>query len=249
MFKAGGRVVKNVTGFDISKLMAGSYGTLAAMTGITMKVLPAAETEETLVLSGLDDARAITVMSLALQSSCEVSGAAHIPGNPALTFLRLEGVRPSVFYRRDKLALLLKDFAACDVLALDKSRVQWLAIRDVHPLADEQQRHVWRLSVAPSLGFATVAKISAGIDARYYYDWAGGLIWLSLPASADASVDIVRGSFQEGHATLMRAPEDVRARVEVFQPQGEALAALTARVKNSFDPAGAFNFGRMYRNH
>ena len=81
IFKAGGRVVKNVTGFDVAKLMVGSYGTLAALTSITVKVLPAAATQETLVFNGLSDAKAIQAMSLAMQSACEVSGAAHLPGN------------------------------------------------------------------------------------------------------------------------------------------------------------------------
>ncbi len=246
LFKAGGRVVKNVTGFDVAKLMAGSYGTLVAMTRITLKVLPAAETEETLVLQGLDDARAVAAMSLALQSPCEVSGAAHLPGDK--TLLRLEGIGPSVIYRRDKLAQLLKDFGAGDVLAEKQSRLQWKDIRDVTPLADDRNRTLWKLSVTPSNGAAVIAKISRQLDARYFLDWAGGLIWLSIPATDDASASVVRGSFTEGHATLIRASDDVRSKADVFQPQAAALAALTARVKTSFDPAAVFNPGRMYKD-
>ena len=123
IFKAGGRVVKNVTGFDVSKLMAGSYGTLAALTSITVKVLPAAATEETLVFNGLSDAKAVQAMSLAMQSACEVSGAAHLPGTPAQTLFRLEGIRPSVVYRRQKLASHLKIFGASDHLDEKESLV------------------------------------------------------------------------------------------------------------------------------
>ncbi len=246
IFKAGGRVVKNVTGFDLAKLMVGSYGTLVALTQITMKVLPAAATEETVVLSGLDDGRAIKAMSLAMQSSCEVSGAAHLPG--AQTLLRLEGIRPSVISRRDKLRGLLKEFGAAEVLDEKQSRAQWIAVRDVHLLSGDQTRAVWKLSVTPSMGAEIVCRISKQLDAKYFFDWAGGLIWLSSHAADDASASIIRGSLVRGHATLIRAPESVRASVDVFQPQTPALAALSARVKASFDPGGVLNFGRMYRD-
>ncbi len=246
IFKAGGRVVKNVTGFDLAKLMVGSYGTLAALTQITMKVLPAAATEETVVLNGLDDGRAIKAISVAMQSSCEVSGAAHLPG--AQTLLRLEGIRPSVISRRDKLCGLLKEFGAAEVLGEKQSRTQWIAVRDVHLLSGDQTRAVWKLSVTPSMGAEIVGRISKQLDAKYFFDWAGGLIWLSAPAADDASASIIRGSFDRGHATLIRAPESVRASVDVFQPQTSALAALSARVKASFDPGGVLNFGRMYRD-
>jgi glycolate oxidase FAD binding subunit len=246
VFKAGGRVVKNVTGFDIAKLMVGAYGTLVALTSITMKVLPAAETEETLVLTGLTDARAIQAMSVAMQSSCEVSGAAHLPNDK--TLLRLEGVRPSITYRREKLNSLLKDFGRMGVLAEKESRDVWTGIRDVHPLADDKERIIWRLSVPPSEGAEVVAKITRQLDAQYFFDWAGGLIWLSVPATPDASASIIRGSFDAGHATLIRASEEVRSHVDVFQPQTAALQALNARVKTSFDPNAVFNPARMYKD-
>ncbi len=240
IFKAGARVVKNVTGYDVPKLMAGSYGTLAAFTSVIFKVLPKPETEETLVLHGLDDAWAVTQMSLAMQSSCEVSGAAHIPD--VGTFLRLEGIAPSVVYRRDKLVQLLS--SKVEILNARNSASQWRNIRDVLSLADSQERMVWRISVIPSLAPTVVEKLKSQIDLRYYFDWAGGLIWLDCPQDA---AEIIRGSIGDGHATLMRAPEKVRNRVEVFQPQPEALAALSARVKSSFDPRKVFNPGRMYK--
>jgi glycolate oxidase FAD binding subunit len=246
IFKAGGRVVKNVTGFDISKLMVGAHGTLVALTSITVKVLPASETEETLVFKGLNDARAVQAMSLAMQSSSEVSGAAHLPGDK--TLLRIDGIGPSVAYRRDRLAKLLEEFGNPDVLAEKRSRKQWQEIRDIQPLADGQERTVWKLSVTPSKSAETIAKISRQLDARYFLDWAGGLIWLDVPPTPDASAAIIRASFNEGYATLMRATHDVRSNAEIFQPQNAALAALTARVKASFDPSGVLNPGRMYKD-
>ena len=242
-FKAGARVVKNVTGYDLPKLMAGSYGTLAALTTITLKVLPKPETEETLVIEGLSDADAVNAMSRAMQSSCEVSGAAHVPDRG--TYLRLEGIAPSIAYRRDKLAQLLQ--GKTTVLSGAASRAQWKQIRDVAMFSGAKQRLVWRLSVAPSEAPGVVAKIKEQIDVRHFYDWAGGLIWLDVPPTEDASATVIRSAIGTGHAMLIRAPEDIRARVDVFQPQAPALAALSARVKESFDPKHLLNPGRMYR--
>jgi len=248
IFKAGGRVVKNVTGFDLSKLMVGSYGTLTALTSITVKVLPAAATEETLVFHGLSDARANQAMSLAMQSACEVSGAAHLPGTPSRTLFRLEGIRPSVAYRRQKLASHLKIFGASDYLSQKESLLQWKAIRDVHLLSSDDTRFVWRLSVTPSKGAETVSRISKQLDVQYFYDWAGGLIWLGVPRSNQAYAYIIRDCVKDGHATLIRAEDEVRERIEVFQPQNPALGALTKQVKTAFDPNGVFNHGRMYKD-
>jgi glycolate oxidase FAD binding subunit len=240
IFKAGARVVKNVTGYDVPKLMVGSYGTLAAFTSVIFKVLPKPETEETLVIAGLDDAAAVHCMSTAMQSSAEVSGAAHIPGQG--TFLRLEGIAPSIAYRREKLMKLLD--RKIEILAEKQSHLQWRSIRDVLPLADNQERMVWRISVAPNSAPALLVKLKSQFELRYFLDWAGGLIWLDVGAERSKAI---RAAVGEGHATLMRAPEQVRSQIEVFQPQPEALAALSARVKNSFDPKGLFNPGRMYR--
>lgn len=243
IFKAGARVVKNVTGYDLPKLMANSFGTLAVLTSIIFKVLPRPETEETIILDGLDDTAAVAAMSLAMQSSCEVSGAAHVPGEG--TYLRLEGIAPSVVYRRDALARALG--RPVQILAAESSRAKWAAIRDVARLADGMERIVWRLSVTPSEAPAIMARIGASLDARYHFDWAGGLIWLDVPYTDDASADVIRGAMASGHATLIRAPESVRAHVEVFHPQAPALAALSARVKASFDPSHLLNPGRMYK--
>ena len=251
IFQAGGKVVKNVTGYDLPKLLAGSYGTLAALTSVTLKVLPAPESEDTLILDGLDDASAIRAMSLALQSPHEVSGAAHLPAEinegVAATLLRLEGVAPSVAYRRDKVAALLAEFGICRSHPADESRSRWVAVRDVHPFADDQSRIIWRLSVPPMEGARITAAIAAQTDAQWFYDWGGGLIWLSLPASDDGGAQLVRAAASPGHATLIRAPQDIRAAVPVFTPQPTALEELSRRVKAGFDPTGILNPGRMYQ--
>ncbi len=242
-FKAGARVVKNVTGYDLPKLLAGSYGTLAALTTITLKVLPRPETEQTLVVRGLRDHDAVRAMSMAMQSSCEVSGAAHVSG---ISYLRLEGIRESVIYRRDRLAKLLGEFGRIESLDAVPSQVQWQSIRDVAPL-DGADRIVWRLAVTPSEAPDVTARIAKRIDARWFFDWAGGLVWLDVPPMEDGGAAIIRGAIGQGHATLVRAPKRVRRVVEVFHPQPPALAALSARVKLSFDPAQILNPGRMYQ--
>ena len=243
IIKNGARVVKNVTGYDLPKLLTGSYGTLTAMTSVILKVLPRPETEETIVLEGLDDAQAVAAMSLGMQSSCEVSGAAFIPGEGV--YLRLEGIAPSVAYRRDQLAKLLG--RVVQVLAAKSSMAKWQAIRDAGMFTDDLSRPLWRLSVTPSDAPAIVATLRTQTDLRYAFDWAGGLIWIELPDSLDAGASIIRGAMPSGHAMLFRASEATRATVDVFQPQVVALAALSARVKAAFDPQHLLNPGRMYR--
>lgn len=242
-FKAGARVVKNVTGYDLPKLLTGSYGTLAALTSVILKVLPAPETEETVVLRGLDDEAAVATMSLAMQSPCEVSSAAFVPGEAV--YLRLEGIAPSVAYRRDALAKMLK--TPVEVLAAKTSAARWTAIRDGARFADRPSHPLWRLSVAPSHAPEIIRVLKGHLDIRYLFDWAGGLIWIEVPPEQDAASPAIRSTFSQGHATLIRAPEAMRAAVDVFQPQAAALAALSARVKESFDPRHVLNPGRMYR--
>jgi glycolate oxidase FAD binding subunit len=253
-FKSGGRVVKNVTGYDLCKVLAGSWGTLAVMTDVTVKVLPRAETEETLLVLGLDDAVAANAMSAAMGSSNDVSGAAHLPvavaaqtmagAGRAVTALRIEGVAPSVAHRLATLEALLKAFGTLAKLDEAASRSFWKTLRDVRAFAADD-RPLWRISTAPARGHEIAAAIGGG---AHYYDWAGGLIWLALPLSDDGGAARVRRATAAvgGHATLIRAPAAVRAAVPVFAPQDEGVAALTRRIKESFDPKGVLNAGRMY---
>lgn len=245
-FKSGGKVMKNVTGYDLSKLLAGSWGTLAVLDQVSVKVLPAPDQTRTLLLLGLDDAAAVRAMCAALGSPHEVSGAAHLPGKTAL---RIEGVAPSVEARLTALRELLADAGAgMEELGTLESRAFWSEVRDVAPLKAASDGVVWKISCPPTEGPAIVARIrSQRPSVEAIYDWSGGLVWLALPPSADADHAIVRGAIgaKGGHATLIRAAEAVRAAVPVFQPQPAALAALAARVKESFDPKRLFNPGRM----
>src|SRR5712671_5731107 len=227
-FKSGGRVVKNVTGYDLCKLLAGSFGTLAAMTEVTIKVLPRPETEATVLVLGLDDASANAAMSAAMASSCDVSAAAHLPRNmvmhfaglyvdQAATAFRVEGFAPSVRHRKDALMNLLRPFGALEPI-----------------------------STTPARGAEFSSKLPPG--AQFFYDWAGGLIWIALPPSANAGAATIRraAAATGGHATLIRASAATRASVDVFEPQKGALAGVSKRVKESFDPKGVLNPGRMW---
>ncbi|MDO8973596.1 glycolate oxidase subunit GlcE [Reyranella sp.] len=245
-FKSGGRVMKNVTGYDLSKVLAGSWGTLAVLDEVSVKVLPAPDQTATLVLLGLDDAAGVRAMCAAMGSPHEVSGAAHLPGRTAL---RLEGVAPSVEARLKGLRDLMADAGVkMEELGTLESRTFWCEVRDVAPLKAAPDAVVWKISCPPTEGPAILARIKTRRPAaQAFYDWSGGLIWLALPPSDDADHTIVRGALGAtgGHATLIRAPEAVRAAVPVFHPQSAALVALAARVKESFDPKGLFNPGRM----
>jgi glycolate oxidase FAD binding subunit len=236
IFKAGARVVKNVTGYDVPKLMAGSHGTLAAFTSVIIKTLPKPEAEETLVITGLNDAEAVQAMSKAMQSSAEVSAAAHIPNQG--TYLRLEGIQPSIDYRREKLLNLLD--GKIEILKLESKQI-WKDIRDVALFAEDQTKDIWRISVAPSEAPQVIANLK--IEKRYFFDWAGGLIWLEVPQGTEGA--LIRSAFTLGHATLIRSTN--KSAQTIFHPQAPALAALSQRVKNSFDPKNIFNPSRLVR--
>jgi glycolate oxidase FAD binding subunit len=262
-FKSGGRVVKNVTGYDLCKVLAGSWGTLAAMTDVTVKVLPRAETEQTLIAFGLGDRTAVKAMAAALGSPADVSGAAHIPAavapqvagaaaaGRAVTAVRLEGVAPSIAPRRAGLEALLKPYGELFAVSERASRALWQAVRDVTPFeapAAGVAPPLWRISTAPSQGPEIVAQIAAQCEAAALYDWGGGLVWMQVTGRADAGARFVRRATAAcgGHATLYRADAALRASVDVFEPQSRALAALTGRVKEGFDPKGILGPGRMY---
>lgn len=257
-FKSGGRVVKNVTGYDLSKAMAGSWGTLAVVTDVTFKVLPVAETEATLAVRGLLDDHAVAAMALALGSSAEVSSAAHLPypavsriadgalGSDAATLLRVEGFGPSVAYRMETLKGLLKNAGPLQEITVDLSRKIWREVRDCVPFAGND-KPVWRVSMAPSDGHEMVMALRMQAAVSAFYDWQGGLVWLSMEAG-EPEAELVRalvGKHGGGHATLVRATPAQRAMLAVFQPQQPAQAALSARLKEQFDPKDILNPGRM----
>ncbi len=233
-FKAGGRVVKNVTGYDLPKLLAGSWGTLAVLTEVTVRVHPAPEQDRTLLVEAPHAAAAVRSMSRALGAACEVSAAAFVPREGVA--LRLEGFSRSVAARE---IALLEALGAPDAARLEgeDSRAFWRAVGAVDALAGAPV--VWRLSVAPSDAARLLERLA---PRAYLLDWGGGLIWIAAEA---CDAERVRGALEGGHATLIKAPEEVRAAVPVFQPPPPALAGTIARLKAAFDPFDWLNPGRM----
>ncbi len=267
-FKAGGRVVKNVTGYDLCKLLAGSWGTLAVMTEVTLKVVPRPESERTLVLLRLDDVTANRAMTAALGSPFDVSGAAHVPGSVfraagsglgdlgsrqgAVTLLRLEGISASATHRAAALGRLLAPFGAAEILEDAASAAVWSSVRDVLPFASSGALGawpVWRIVCPPASGGALGERLSRDTGGDVIYDWGGGLIWAALPPRPDAQAVLVRQRVNAvgGHATLVRASDEVRRHVDVFHPQPGGLAGLSERVRQSFDPKSILNRGRLIR--
>lgn len=258
IIRAGGRVMKNVTGLDLTKLLAGSQGTLGFLTEVTFRVMPVPPAVETVVISGLDDEMAAKAMAAAVALPVEISGAAHLPASVRSRFignrlpegeatvLRLEGLGPSVEVRAQKLAAVMEAFGPVATLGMERSLTLWREIRNVVPYADGTEKPLWRVSVAPSAGYHLVSalRLEAGIDA--FYDWQGGLVWMRM--EADPEAELLRRYIRAlggGHATLIRATEAARADIPTFEPLPDAVAALSARVKEKLDPAGIFSVGKM----
>ncbi|WP_282152866.1 FAD-binding protein [Ruegeria atlantica] len=233
--KNGGRVMKNVTGYDLVKLMAGSWGTLGVLTEVSLKVLPKPEVAATLSVQVSDVTTAVAALSAALKSPFEVSGAAYDP-DMGSALLRLEGFAGSVTYRLDQLKSLLSGFG--EVAELEQPGTLWVDLRDAAGF-HEQSGDVWRISVKPSDAPGIVARIRAD---RTLFDWGGGLIWALVPVGTDLRAHL--GAFG-GHANIVRAGSETRAELGRFQPEAPGIAALTKRIRQRFDPRGLFNPGLM----
>lgn len=246
VMKNGGRVMKNVTGYDLVKLLSGSHGTLGVLSEVSLKVLPKPETTACVLLQGLNDQTAIQAMSAALGSPFEVTGAAHIPvgldGTP-VTMIRIEGFENSVKYRSAQLIDLLGRFGPADITPQQDSDgygpdAGWQWVRDVTAFAD-RAGDVWRLSIKPSDAPELVQRMQAD---GVIYDWGGGLIWALTSGGTDLRARL--GAFA-GHATLVRASDKTRNAVANFQPESAPLAMLTQGLRAKFDPRGLLNPGLM----
>ena len=243
ILKNGGRVMKNVTGYDLVKLMAGSRGTLGVLSEVSFKVLPEPPARAVLLIEGLSDAEAVAAMTQALGSPFEVTGAAHTPsgvdGAP-VTMIRIEGFAGSVDYRAGRLKELLARFGDA-MVETDPQRIAagWRWVRDVEPFHGKPG-DVWRFSVkpteAPEIGAVLQEMGALGL----LYDWGGGRIWALTPQGQD-----MRRAGLDGHATLVRASDETRQALSVFQPEPLALKKISQGLRDRFDPRGILNPGLM----
>lgn len=236
-FVAGAKVVKNVTGYDLSKLVTGSWGRLAAITELTLKVLPAPRARRSLVLRGQAPAAAVAAMASALGSAAEVSAAAHLPDwrGDAVTVIRLDGFPGSIAARAEMLATLIDGL---DTLDEADGAAFWATVRDAASLPSGKP--LWRVILPAARSAAFVAALDG---ADWLLDWAGGLVWLA----SDADPRTIRALAEQagGHAMLARADAATRAAVPTLHPRPAPIAALEARVRRAFDPAGRFETGRF----
>ena len=185
-------------------------------------------------------------MATAMASHCDVSSAAHVPegADTSITALRLEGFPPSVQARIATLGDLLREYGMCRAMEGDEENGFWLRVRDAAPLGREST--LWRAVIAPSSAESFLDEIRL-FSASWILDWAGGLVWLSY----DGDSDLVRSAAARamGHATLWRAPVEVRTVTSMFHPGQPPLARLEERVRRAFDPAGVFETGRFRDKH
>jgi glycolate oxidase FAD binding subunit len=246
-FKGGGRTVKNVTGYDIPKLMTGSFGVLAALTSVTLKVLPAPPYEVTLVLPGLDDANATELLADLLGTPADLSAAAHLGGTreaAPLTALRLEGFREPVAAREAELKSRLRGKSDIRTIADDESRDFWRRLRDLTSFSGYPDECIWRLMLPGT----RAARVVNAVGGEAIYDWGGSMVFIRTRAgNAEEHAWTLRTMVGEagGNACLLRAPPALRQQVGTFQPRAKALSELEERVRRMFDPKGILNPGKL----
>jgi glycolate oxidase FAD binding subunit len=259
--KAGGRVMKNVTGYDISRALAGSWGTLAIMTEIAIKVLPAQREMRTIVCFGLTDPTAVEALSIAAGTPYAVSGTFHAHADLAgrfsnqrissagasVTAVRVESFPASARYRANRLSQVLAAYSPVLELDTAESRAFWGEVKTLK-MFQANRNPLWRISTVPTGAAKLIGNLARKIDVKPAYDCGGGIVWLEMPPLTDAGAVDIRRTLAEfgGHATLIRADAAARAGIDVFQPLDTPMAALTTKLKQAFDPEGILSPGRMY---
>ena len=245
--KAGGTVIKNVTGFDIPKLMCGAFGTLGALTEVTLRVLPRAQRSATLVLRGRPPQEGLSALIAAAQTPADATALAYLPGwaigggSNGEALIRIEGTPAAL---DEKLGLLRGRFPQAETALLNDEETQTL----FHKIGDASlfgvEGDIWRLCVPASHAASAIAEAEAQ---HWYADWAGGLLWLQLPASIEIAERLRRITARlSGHATLFRASPEARQSIGVFEPETPVRSQLTKAIKQAFDPEHVFNRGRMF---
>ena len=244
-FRGGAKVVKNVTGFDLPKLICGAFGTLAVLSEVTFRVYPKPSAHATLILKDLAPEAGFAALRTIWKSAMEPSGLAYIPG--AVKFPGLGDVGQGAALMRfeaaemplgEKLSAVRQLVGAGE--EAPEGEALFAAISE-GALFRNSDLEVWRVTVPPT----EAARVAKSLNAPLWLgDWAGGLLWIAAAASEAPRIRALAAEVG-GHAMLLKAPAERRAALGIFAPQPPALAAISNTVRASFDPLGLFNPGRL----
>ncbi len=245
IIKTGGQVMKNVTGYDLTKLLTGSFGTLGIITEVALKVLPAPEHAAVILIEDLEEKKGLELLNRSLNSPFEVSGATHLcsgmDGNP-VTMVRLEGFHSSVDYRVGELSRLFEDYGSLTIESdPERTKKGWQYVRDIGPFHNKEG-DVWRILTKATAAHSVVNGLRKHFEIEVFYDWAGSLIWVLVPEGTNLR-DRLKGL--NGHATLVRASDETKSRLQIFPQQSSMVQELKKKIKHKFDPNNILNRGMV----
>ncbi len=257
--KSGGTVVKNVTGYDLSKLVTGSFGTLLALSEITLKVLPIQADIKTIIISGLALENSLGIMDSAISSSNDPSGAVFYPANlrnnfvfndlthpGSITAIRIEGTKTSTEQIVNNLFenLVLKE-KKTTILDITQSEIFWEETRAIKVFA-KNEKNILRAVVPPSETVNLINRLKT-FHSSYFIDWGGSLIWLELDYLSHQKIEQIRKRVVEanGYLTVIKSPENIKSSSEIFTIDPIKFK-ISQNLKKSFDPKRIFNPGKMY---
>ena len=267
IIKSGGVVVKNVTGYDLTKLICGSYGTLVALTEITFKVLPSPQESETLIVHNLKLEKATDLLEKAISSSNDISGASFLPVEPkcsgcvmniektfklndlkhggSLTAIRMEGSKNSIDERMKSLIKELKiTDNAVSYLQTYQSEIFWKKLKNLELFASSKN-NIIRIVIPPAESIQLIYQFSNKF--KYYLDWGGALLWMEAYELTEEMFESIRKKVVKhgGYATMIKNSYFLPFVEEVFTIN-RARFNISQNIKKSFDPRRILNPGKMY---
>ena len=268
IIKSGGTVVKNVTGYDLSKLVTGSFGTLVALTEVVLKVLPKKKLSNTIAIHTEDKNLVNELFEKISSSSSEVSGAVYVPDEPqdksynlnkemVFKFNDLEsnGSFLALRIEGDKLSINERIKALTDELELNKlnttildvhqSVLFWIKINNLELFA-KTKNNLLRAVIPPSKGNELMQKLENKY--KYYVDWCGSLYWIEVQSKKSMKIVEIKKIIKElgGYLTIIKTSADYDYEETIFTVDNTRLL-ISEKIKKSFDPKRVFNPSRMYR--
>ena len=267
IIKSGGTVVKNVTGYDLSKLICGSYGTLVALTEITLKVLPAAESGKTLIIHNQNIESATHFLDKAISSSNDISGATFLPIEPkvpgcvmnieqtfklndlkhkgSLTAIRIEGSKNSIDQRIKNLINELKIMDLNkSILETYQSEIFWNKVKNLESFSSSNNS-ILRIVIPPSECVKLVYQLSNKY--KYYLDWGGALMWMEAFELSEEMFESIRKKVVKlgGYVTMIKNSDYLPYVEDVFTISRDRFN-ISQNIKKRFDPKRILNPGKMY---